>query len=132
MNGIKMFGSGQMLYMASFEPRLFPSIRWEMEREGIEDYQLMWALRNKVDEIKTIASLDPTVIEAQRFLENATNEIIPGNAFPPERPWESKEAVYVTSNEKILFVKDKALEFIERLNTLSSPKTKEEAEMMYP
>jgi hypothetical protein len=48
------------------------SIRWEMLREGIEDYEYLWILANKVNELKAKQSMEvasPLLEEAEKLLE---------------------------------------------------------------
>jgi hypothetical protein len=132
MRGIKMFGSGQMLYMAPFEPKLYPSIRWEMEREGFEDYLVLYQLRTMVEEYKKSASMSPIVVEAEKFLASADSQIIPHSIFPPEKPWKCTEPVYTTSNRTVWEVKNRACELIEQLVKSKAVKNKDEVELLYP
>jgi len=47
------------------------SIRWEMLREGIEDYEYLWLLRDKVNKLKENDStkMSPSLEEAEKLLE---------------------------------------------------------------
>jgi len=47
------------------------SIRWEMLREGIEDYEYLWLLRDKVNKLKESDStkMSSLIEEAEKLLE---------------------------------------------------------------
>ncbi len=77
--GSTVWGMGQLFYP---DPHgvgaVAPSLRWEMMREGAEDYQYLWLLR------KTLAELPETMLETQdakdarQILTSAANEVVGG------------------------------------------------------
>jgi hypothetical protein len=127
--GIKMFASGQLLYNAQLEPRLYPSIRWEMEREGFEDFMYLWVLRNNLAEVKARGITADVVKEAERFLETVTVKILPNGPFMKGKTWESTEPFYTNSNQTVVEVRNNTAELIEKLVKV---RAKDEAEFDFP
>lgn len=71
-------GDGRFLYPPNRDPANdkttylegpVNSIRWEMLREGIEDYEYFWLLRSLVEQAKKAGRADGSVKRAERLLE---------------------------------------------------------------
>lgn len=48
IHGPSVWGMGQLFYPRMGRPGLIASVRWEMMREGAEDYELLWFLAQRV------------------------------------------------------------------------------------
>ena len=48
IHGPSVWGMGQLFYPKIGRPGLVPTVRWEMMREGAEDYELLWSLAQRV------------------------------------------------------------------------------------
>jgi len=74
------------------------SIRWEMLREGIEDYEYLWLLADKVNKLKIKQSMEvasPLLEEAAKLLEVPSN-ITAGMTeftFDPKPIYKHRESV---------------------------------------
>jgi len=71
-------GDGRFLYPPNRRPGLdktkrlegpVPSIRWELLRDGIEDYEYLWLLRAEVQRLKAAGAPPASYAEAERLLE---------------------------------------------------------------
>jgi len=70
-------GDGRFLYPPNRRPGVdmtkyvegpVPSIRWEMLRDGIEDYEYLWLLRRQVDRLKEAGAPPANYAEAESLL----------------------------------------------------------------
>lgn len=112
-NGIKIFGMGQLLYPAYFKPEFYPSIRWEMEREGFEDYEYLLMLKELIKKAK---EKKIETDKEERVLKEVIDRIILNkNVFPTEKPWMEKSSFYANSNFIFLEAKKLIAETIENL-----------------
>ena len=70
---------GQMFYPdPSGMGSVAPSLRWEMMREGAEDYQYLWLLRIKLDTLPATRSETPEAQEARQILSSGAAEVVGG------------------------------------------------------
>jgi len=76
-------GDGRFLYPPNRDPEHdhtkyiqgpIPSIRWELLRDGIEDYEYFWLLRQHVERLRS-AGVDPSAYEAEEKLLEVPQEI---------------------------------------------------------
>lgn len=78
-HGATVWGLGQMFYPEPTTTGIVPSLRWEMMREGCDDYEYLWLLRQKTEH----ASGSSTLVEkARELLDTAANEIVGGSGDP--------------------------------------------------
>ena len=71
MNGATVWGMGQMFYPEPFTGAVLPSLRWELMREGCDDYEYLWLLR---EALKTKPDA-----EAQKLLDTAAQQVVAGS-----------------------------------------------------
>ncbi len=77
--GSTVWGMGQMFYPdPSGMGSVAPSLRWEMMREGAEDYQYLWLLRIKLDTLPATRSETPEAQEARQILSSGAAEVVGG------------------------------------------------------
>ena len=69
-SGGTVWGMGQMFYPEPLTGAPLPSLRWELMREGCDDYEYLWLLR---ETLKT--KPDP---EAQTLLDTAASSVVAG------------------------------------------------------
>jgi len=113
MNGVKIFGMGQLLYPVYFKPEFYSSIRWEMEREGFEDYEYLWLLNKLIEKAK---ERKIKVEKEEKLLNEVIKKIILyKKIFPTGKSWEIKEPRYANSNKIFLEVKTEIACAIEEL-----------------
>jgi len=71
-------GDGRFFYPPNRDPRdtttrypegPVPSIRWELLRDGVEDYEYFWLLRAEIEELKQAGADPSTYEEAEKLLE---------------------------------------------------------------
>lgn len=67
-NGATVWGMGQMFYPDPLTGAPLPSLRWELMREGCDDYEYLWLLREKLR-----AHPSP---EAQQFLDTIARDAV--------------------------------------------------------
>jgi hypothetical protein len=76
-------GDGRFLYPPNRDPEHddtkyiqgpIPSIRWELLRDGIEDYEYFWLLRREIERLRE-AGVAPSVYEAEEKLLEVPQEI---------------------------------------------------------
>jgi hypothetical protein len=65
------------------KPYLVNSIRWELEREGIEDFEYLWLLRDCIERASRMAPEPKELVEARKVLQEAENLV--------RRPAKSKD-----------------------------------------
>jgi Domain of unknown function (DUF4091) len=70
IKGGSLWGLGQMFYPNPSTGLPVGSLRWEMMREGCEDYEYLWLLRVRL-------RIRPDAV-AQRLLDSAANEVVGG------------------------------------------------------
>ncbi len=109
-------GDGRFFYPPNRHPGVdktkylegpIPSIRWELLRDGIEDYEYLWLLRSKIQELKQ-SGADPAIYrDAEALL-----------AVPPDICTDLQH--FTTSPEPIHRQRRRVAEAIERLPHLTS------------
>ena len=62
---------------------MVPSIRWEMMREGCEDYEYLWLLRERLRALTPEQRTSPVAQAAQTLLDTAADSIV-GSSEDPE------------------------------------------------
>ena len=67
-NGATVWGMGQMFYPDPLSGAPLPSLRWELMREGCDDYEYLWLLRETLKE-------KPNE-DAQKLLDTAAQKIV--------------------------------------------------------
>ena len=74
-----VWGMGQFFYPdVSGEGRIAPSLRWELMREGCEDYQYLWLLRERVNGLSAAQRGSAAAREAQALLATAADRVVGG------------------------------------------------------
>ena len=77
--GSTVWGMGQMFYPDPSGPgAVAPSLRWEMMREGAEDYQYLWLLRMKLEKLPAALTQTNEAREAHRILSSGASEVVGG------------------------------------------------------
>jgi hypothetical protein len=77
--GSTVWGMGQMFYPDTHGAgAVAPSLRWEMMREGAEDYQYLWLLQNTLDGLPEALKQTEEAREATRILANCASEVVGG------------------------------------------------------
>lgn len=77
--GSTVWGMGQMFYPdLSGMGSVAPSLRWEMMREGAEDYQYLWLLRTKLHKLPATLIETPEAQEARQILSSGAAEVVGG------------------------------------------------------
>ncbi len=78
-SGGSVWGMGQMFYP---DPRgagrLAPSLRWELMREGSEDYAYLWLLRERLNGLPVELKSSATALEAATLLASAADAVVGG------------------------------------------------------
>ncbi len=77
--GSTVWGMGQMFYPDTHGAgAVAPSLRWEMMREGAEDYQYLWLLQNTLDGLSQALKQTEEAREAARILTDCASEVVGG------------------------------------------------------
>jgi hypothetical protein len=77
--GSTVWGMGQMFYPDTHGAgAVAPSLRWEMMREGAEDYQYLWLLKNTLDGLSQALKQTEEAREAARILTDCASEVVGG------------------------------------------------------
>jgi hypothetical protein len=77
--GSTVWGMGQMFYPDTHGAgAIAPSLRWEMMREGAEDYQYLWLLQNTLDGLSQALKKTEEAREAARILTDCASEVVGG------------------------------------------------------
>jgi hypothetical protein len=112
-DGATTWGMGQMFYPDPLTGAPLNSLRWELMREGCDDYEYLWLLREALKQRPTIA--------AQQWLDTAAQTIVSGGGdaetltkIPSQTP--SQNAISNTAAHQL---REKAAEWIERLTANS-------------
>jgi len=96
-------GNGLLIYPGKDGP--INSIRWELIRDGLEDYEYFHLLRNKIKELKTISKEKTLIRESEKLLkigldENKVFIMTPYDSVPEIDP----EKLYAIRNEVALYI----------------------------
>ncbi len=106
-SGATVWGMGQMFYPDPLTGAPLPSLRWELMREGCDDYEYLWLLRE-------VLKNKPNA-EAQKLLDTAANSVVTGGGDA-----ETTATVSTTNEIKNLAVhqlREKIADWIERLQS---------------
>ena len=77
-NGPLVWGMGQMFYPEPAGTGLIPSLRWEMMREGCDDYEYLWLLRERVKALTPSRQNEALVSRARAILDSAADAVVGG------------------------------------------------------
>ncbi len=87
-SGATVWGLGQMLYPEPTTAGVVPSIRWEMMREGCEDYEYLWLLRQRLAGLsqeqaqRLGGAARDAAAAAHKLLETCADEVVGGSGDP--------------------------------------------------
>jgi len=81
-SGATVWGLGQMFYPEPTTTGLVPSIRWEMMREGCEDYEYLWLLRERLKALRPEQQNSEAAQEAKKLLASAADQVVGGSGDP--------------------------------------------------
>lgn len=78
-SGSTVWGMGQMFYPDTHGAgSVAPSLRWEMMREGAEDYQYLWLLQKTLEGLPEALTQTEEAREAVRILADCAGEVVGG------------------------------------------------------
>lgn len=80
--GATTWGMGQLFYPTPGSPDLIPSIRWEMMREGADDYEYLWLLRQTLESASAMARQSEAGKKAKALLATAALQVVGGSGDP--------------------------------------------------
>jgi len=114
--GIVAWGLGLWWYPDLLRPRIVPSIRWEMMREGAEDYAYLRTLDLLLQQVPEAHRSHETVRKAQKFFDSAAARVIrlPG-VLPGSKNEEKPAPAFTTSNRLACELRNRIADWIERL-----------------
>ena len=79
-SGGTVWGMGQLFYPAlSGSGYIAPSLRWELMREGCEDYAYLWLLHERVNGLSAAQRQSAVAKEAQALLDTAADRVVGGS-----------------------------------------------------
>ena len=105
-NGASVWGMGQMFYPDPLSGAPLKSLRWELMREGCDDYEYLWLLSEALK-----AKPNP---EAQQFLDASTQSIVSGGGDAETMArTQTKNAI---SNLEAHKMREKVADWIEKLS----------------
>ena len=79
-NGGTVWGMGQLFYPdLGGRGGIAPSLRWELMREGCDDYAYLWLLRERVNALPAGQRESASVREAQTLLSTAADRVVGGS-----------------------------------------------------
>lgn len=81
-NGPLVWGMGQMFYPEPAGTGLLPSLRWELMREGCDDYEYLWLLRERVNALPPAGQSAPSIDRARSLLASAADAVVGGTGDP--------------------------------------------------
>ena len=101
-HGIRAWGLGLFWYPDLLRPRILKSVRWEMMREGAEDYEYLALLAKRLKSIPDAQRQTHAAKAAQAFLETAANQVVlcPG-VFPCGRKDEWLDKPNYTQSNRV-------------------------------
>ena len=111
--GVTVWGLGQMLYPDPLGPGYFGSLRWEMMREGAEDYEYLWLLKQKLDALSADQQDNEPAKAARQLLETAATQIVGGSGEAD--PEALKEHPNAQSNALAVKLREQVAAAIEEL-----------------
>lgn len=104
-NGATVWGMGQMFYPDPLSGAPLPSLRWELMREGCDDYEYLWLLREAL-------KARPNA-EAQQILDSAASQIVRGGG--DAETMAQTQPQNATSNSTAHEMRGKIADWIEKL-----------------
>jgi hypothetical protein len=116
-HGLKAWGLGLLFYPDLMRPGLLKSVRWEMMREGAEDWEYLRLLDTHMTRLANKPEAASLVHRAREVLQDAMNEIIlsphvlPG---PVKDEWERKPA-YTSSHQVVVERRNQIASLVEEL-----------------
>lgn len=81
-HGPLLWGMGQMFYPDPVGEGLAPSLRWDMMREGCDDYEYLWLLRERWQSLPADARESEAGRRARALLDTAADEVVGGRGDP--------------------------------------------------
>ena len=79
-SGGTVWGMGQLFYPApAGSGYVAPSLRWELLREGCDDYQYLWLLRARLDGLPPDRRDSAAAREARALLDTAAGQVVGGS-----------------------------------------------------
>jgi hypothetical protein len=118
--GGTVWGMGQLFYPDTRgSGQIAPSLRWELMREGCDDYAYLWLLRERLRALSAAQRELPDAQRAQQLLASAAADVVGGSgdaetASAAGRP-------NAQSNRVPHDLRNQAGDLIEQLNTLGAP-----------
>lgn len=115
--GIKVWGIGLLWYPDLLRPRILKSIRWEMMREGAEDYEYLLLLKRRLDSLPSARLHTRLAKDAQNFLLTVPDKVILYPAVLPagrDDGWKHRHA-YTTSHLTVWQLRNQCARLIQSL-----------------
>ncbi|MEW6356855.1 MAG: glycoside hydrolase domain-containing protein [Planctomycetota bacterium] len=116
--GIKAWGLGLWWYPDLLKPRILKSVRWEIMREGAEDYEYLALLDKVLRSLSDDRRQSAEAKAAREFLETVADKVIlyPG-VIPAkmDEPWKTRNC-YTTSHRVVWDLRNEAARWIEALS----------------
>lgn len=104
--GATVWGMGQMFYPDPLSGAPLPSLRWELMREGCDDYEYLWLLRE-------VLKAKPNA-EAQALLDSAASQIVSGGG--DAETMARTKTQNATSNRTAHDLREKIGDWVEKLS----------------
>lgn len=105
-NGATVWGMGQMFYPDPLSGAPLPSLRWEMMRQGCEDYEYLWLLRETLQ-------AHPNA-EAQHLLDSAAQAVVGGSG--DAEVMAKASTANTASNQVVHHLREEIAGWIEKLS----------------
>ena len=115
--GLKVWGLGLWWYPDLLKPRVLKSVRWEIMREGAEDYEYLALLAKRLRSLPEKHRAGPEAQAAQAFLDAAADKVVLYPRVLPaklEEEWK-KRPCYVRSHRIVWELRNEAARLIETL-----------------
>jgi hypothetical protein len=77
-----VWGLGQMFYPEPGTAGIVPSLRWEMMREGAEDYEYLWLLCERLKALPPSQHGSDAAQQARNLLKTAAEDVVGGSGDP--------------------------------------------------
>ncbi|NOY79471.1 MAG: DUF4091 domain-containing protein [Kiritimatiellaeota bacterium] len=115
--GIKAWGLGLWWYPALLRPEIIHSVRWEMMREGAEDYEYLRLLQDRLDTLPAERRDAVAARRARAFLQSALKQVIRLPSVFPDGGGgnDTPRPAYTRSNRVVGRLRDQAAHWIEAL-----------------
>ncbi len=115
--GIKAWGLGLWWYPDLLRARVLKSVRWEMMREGAEDYEYLALLTARLNALPADRRGSPAARGAREFLNSAASKIFLCPAVLPggrDKAWRARPW-FTRSHREVWALRNRAAEWIQRL-----------------